>query len=253
METTPAEFMVTAAARMIQDGEVVFVGMRLPLLAFLLAKETHAPRAVGLFENGVIRDVPAEDSIVTMGDPPNLTGALKCTDMLEVMGLLQRGKVHVGIIGAAQIDRFGNLNTTWIGPEEERRVRLPGSGGAADIASLAQRLVVLMAHERRRLVERVDYVTSPGYGIGGDWRYRMGLVRGGPEAVVTTCGVFRFDPLSKEAVLAGVRPGVGLEEIQEKTAWGLKIASDVGEMAVPGRRELEIIRKYDPQGFWTGR
>ena len=129
MAYTAGELMVTTAARMISDGNVVFVGMRLPLLAFLLAKETHAPDAIGLFENGVVRDIPALGPIVTMGDPPNLAKALLCGDMMEVMGYLQKGRVDVGFIGGAQIDRFGNLNTTWIGPEEDRRVRLPGSGG----------------------------------------------------------------------------------------------------------------------------
>ena len=189
---TPAELMVAAAAREIRDGEVVFVGMRLPLLAFCLARSTHAPAAVGLFENGVVRDSPALAFLVTMSDGPNVTGAVWCTEMREVMGLMQAGRVTLGFIGGAQVDRFGNLNTTYVGPRE-RALRLPGSGGAPDIASLARRHVVIMAHERRRFVERVDYVTSPGHGEGGDWRARTGLPGGGPSAVITTLGLFRFD------------------------------------------------------------
>ena len=195
---TPAELMVTIAAREISDGDVVFVGMRLPLLAFILAKITHAPRAIGLFENGVIREIPAADPMVTMGDPPNIFQATMCCDMLTVMGFLQKGRVQIGFIGGAEVDKFGNLNTTQVeGPKGP--VRLPGSGGGGDIASLARRLLIIMAHEKRRFVEKVHYITSPGFGDGGNWRSRQGLVRGGPAAVITTLGVLRFDPITREA------------------------------------------------------
>ena len=248
---TAAELMVAAAAREIQDGEVVFVGMRLPLLAFCLARSTHAPRAVGLFENGVVRDSPALAFLVTMSDGPNVTGAVWCTDMREVMGLMQSGRVTLGFIGGAQVDRFGNLNTTYVGPRREP-VRLPGSGGAADIASLAQRHIVIMAHERRRFVDRVDYVTSPGHGLGGDWRVRTGLPGGGPSAVITTLGLFRFEPATREMVLASVHPGVTVEEIQAQTGWSLRLADPVIETLPPTADELAMIRQFDPEGFWTG-
>jgi glutaconate CoA-transferase subunit B len=243
--------MVAAAAREIRDGEVVFVGMRLPLLAFCLARSTHAPTAVGLFENGVIRDSPALTFLVTMSDGPNVTGAVWCTDMREVMGLLQSGRVTLGFIGGAQVDRFGNLNTTYVGPRG-RAVRLPGSGGAPDIASLARRHVVIMAHERRRFVERVDYVTSPGHGEGGDWRARAGLPGGGPSAVITTLGLFRFDGATREMVLASAHPGVMVEEVQAETGWPLRLADRVTETPAPSADELAMIRRFDPQGFWTG-
>ena len=204
---TPAELMVTVAAREIADGHVVFVGMRLPLLAFILAKKTHAPRAVGLFENGVLRESPASAPIVTMGDPPNIHQATMCCDMLTVMGFLQQGKVDIGFIGGAEVDRFGNLNTTQVqGPTG--LVRLPGSGGGGDIASLAKKLLVIMSHEKRRFVPRVHYLTSPGFGSGGRWRRDQGLPRGGPAAIITTLGVLRFDPHTREAYLAQVHPGV---------------------------------------------
>jgi glutaconate CoA-transferase subunit B len=247
---TPAELMVAAAAREIADGEVVFVGMRLPLLAFCLARATHAPGAVGLFENGVIRDSPALRFLVTMSDGPNVTGALWCTEMREVMGLMQAGRVTLGFIGGAQIDRFGNLNTTYVGPPD-RALRLPGSGGAPDIASLARRHVVIMAHERRRFVERVDYVTSPGYGTGGDWRARTGLPGGGPSAVITTLGLFRFDPVTREMELASVHPGVPIETVQAETGWPLRLADPVRETVPPRADELAMIRRFDPEGFWT--
>ena len=156
MDYTPAELMVVAAAREIKDGEVVFVGMRLPLLAFGLAKSTHAPDAVGLFENGIARDEPAPELLYTMSDPPNVADAAWCTGMPNVMALLAQGSVQLGFIGGAQVDRFGNVNTTLIGDFSRPRTRLPGSGGACDIAALAGRTVVIMEHAPHRLVERVD-------------------------------------------------------------------------------------------------
>src|SRR5262245_9548566 len=158
--------MVVAAAREIVDGEVVFVGMRLPLLAFSLAKRTHAPDAIGLFENGLVRDSVPPADLYTMSDAPNVAGAAWATGLLDVMYLLQRGDVHLGFIGGAEVDRFGNINTTLIGTREQPRTKLPGSGGGADIACLAQRLVALMEHAPRRLRSRVDFATSPGYGDG---------------------------------------------------------------------------------------
>jgi glutaconate CoA-transferase, subunit B len=243
--------MVAAAAREIRDGEVVFVGMRLPLLAFCLARSTHAPAAVGLFENGVVRDSPALAFLVTMSDGPNVTGAVWCTEMREVMGLMQSGRVTLGFIGGAQVDRFGNLNTTYVGPRDTA-LRLPGSGGAPDIASLARRHVVIMTHERRRFVERVDYVTSPGHGEGGDWRARTGLPGGGPAAVITTLGLFRFAAVTREMVLASVHPGVTVEEVQAETGWPLRPAGPVVETPPPSADELAMIRRFDPEGFWTG-
>src|SRR5881296_505884 len=171
---TLGELMVCAAAREIKDGEIVFVGMRLPLIAFVVAKQTHAPNAVGLFENGVIRTTPARELIYTMADPPNILGATQCLDMLGVMSLLQSGRVDHGFLGAAEVDRFGNLNSTQVGGPNGL-VRLPGSGGACDIASLAQRFVVLLEHSKERLPERVLYITSPGNGEGHGWRKRVGL------------------------------------------------------------------------------
>src|SRR5437899_9105689 len=182
---TLGELTVASAAREIRDGEIVFVGMRLPLIAFVVAKKTYAPTAIGIFENGVIRSTPASELIYTMADPPNILGATQCLDMLGVMSLLQSGRVHLGFLGAAEVDRFGNLNSTEVrGPKG--LVRLPGSGAACDLASLAHRLVVLLEHSKERLPERVLYITSHGNGEGGDWRKRMGLPRGCPAAVIAS-------------------------------------------------------------------
>lgn len=249
---TPAELMVAAAAREIADGDVVFVGMRLPLLGFQLAKSTHAPNAVGVFELGIIRDTPAPEPILTMGDLPNLYRAQWLADTGDVMGLLQQGAVDVSFIGGAQVDRFGNLNTTYIGSPHRIETRLPGSGGACDLASLAGRHIIVMAHELRRFVPRVDYITSPGYGDGPGWRKRVGLPRGGPAAVITTLGVLRFDDQTREMVLASTHPGVTVDEVAANTGWPLKTAPDVSRTPTPTEVELTALRGFDPRGFWTG-
>ena len=242
--------MVAAAAREIRDGEVVFVGMRLPLIAFALAKRTHAPRATGLFENGIIRDEPASELLYTMGDPPNLRAATFCGDMISVMALLQQGRVNVGFLGAAEVDRFGNLNTLW-GSKDGKRVRLPGSGGACDIACLSQRTVVLLAHESHRLVARVGHMTSPGNGDGGKWRRAQGLPeRSGPSAMITTMGVLRFGE-DGEAFLASIHPGIRVEEVRSNTGWLLRVADDLRVTPEPTAEELAAIREMDPNGFWT--
>lgn len=250
MNYTRRELMVAAAAREIRDGDKVFVGMRLPLLGFAVAKETHAPGAIGIFENGVIRDWPALQSIFTMSDPANIAGALSCGGLNEVMYLLQSGRVDLGFIGGAEIDRFGNLNTHWV-EDGGRRTRLPGSGGAADIAVMARRSIIVMNHERRRFVEKVQYVTSPGFGSGGAWRQRHGLSGGGPRRVITSLGLFSFDPISKEMVLDAYHPGVTVEEIAAQTGWPLRRAASITETPPPTDSELAAVRKYDPKGAWT--
>lgn len=250
MHYTLNELMVVAAAREIKDGEVVFVGMRLPLIAFVVAKKTHAPNAVGLFENGVIRSTPSPELIYTMADPPNIKGATQCLDMMGVMSLLQSGRVNLGFLGAAEVDRFGNLNSTQV-QGKNGIVRLPGSGGACDIASLAQRFVALLEHARHRLPERVSYITSPGNGDGAGWRKRMGLPRGGPSAVITSKCVLRFDTGSGEAFVATIHPGVSAEDVKANTGWDVKVAADVKPTPEPTAKELKAIREYDTQGFWT--
>jgi glutaconate CoA-transferase subunit B len=248
---TPGEIMVTAAAREIRDGEVVFVGMRLPLIAFQLAKFRHAPRATGLFENGIVRETPSQEFLLTMGDPPNVVGANMCTRMPVVMALLGRGRVDVGFIGGAEVDRFGNVNSSYIGPRSKPKVKLPGSGGACDIATLAGRLLVIMSHERHRLRDAVDYVTSPGFLRGRNQRRQAGLPGGGPAALITTLGVFGFDPESGEAVLQSHHPGVSVEQIRDQTGWPLRVSDALHETPAPTDEELTIIRRLDPQGFWT--
>jgi glutaconate CoA-transferase subunit B len=220
------------------------------MLAFLVARRTHAPSAVGLFENGVVRETPSAELLYTMGDPPNLRGATQCGQMIDVMGFLQQGRVQVGFLGAAEIDRFGNLNTTW-GRRDREAQRLPGSGGACDIACLARRTVVLLAHDRSRLCERVSHITSPGYGSGNGWRRVQALpADSGPSAIITTLGVLRFGP-DGEAYLASVHPGISVEEVLANTGWTLRVADDLLETIPPSEEELAVMRELDPNHFWT--
>lgn len=166
------------------------------------------------------------------------------------MYLLQSGRVDVGFIGGAEVDRFGNLNTHWV-EDDGKRVRLPGSGGAADIATLAQRCIIIMNHERRRFLPKVHYVTSPGYGDGGDWREKHGLAGGGPSSVITTMGIFSFDAHSREMVLRSHHPGVSVENIKAETGWPLVVSSEIHETRPPTKDELAAVRKYDPKRVWT--
>ncbi len=243
--------MVACAARELADGDVVFVGMRLPLLAFALAKATHAPAALGLFENGVMRDTAPRGRTVTMSDPANLDGALWTGPMRTVMALLGAGRVDAGFLGGAQIDRHANLNTTRIGTAPA--VRLPGSGGGCDIASAARRLLVVMAHEPRRFVERVDHLTSPGYGDGPGWRERVGLPACASVTLITTRAVFRATEATGAFGLVSLHPGETLPGVVAATAWAWPEASGaaVAETEQPGADTLSALRSLDPDQVWT--
>ena len=248
----PRERMVLRAAREIHEGETVFVGTRLPLLAYLVAKAVHAPTATALYENGLIREEAARELLFTMGDPPNILDATAASSTLDVMGMMQAGRVDLGLLGAAEVDRFGNLNSTEVEDPERGLVRLPGSGGAADILSLARRTVVLVPQEKRRLVERVRFRTSPGRGDGPEWRARVGLPPGGPSAIVTTQAVFRFDRTIGEAYLYELYEGVSVDHILARMSWTPRIAQPVGLTRPFGAEEVEALRRLDPEGFWTG-
>ena len=241
--------MIVSAAREIADGDVVFVGMRLPIVAFGVARLTHAPNAIGVFECGLVREQPAAGMIYTMGDPHNQQGAVWATGLLQVMGQLQQGRVDLGFIGGAEIDRFGNINTSYIGDPAQPTVKLPGSGGAADIAATAKRLAVIVQHDKRRLVDRVGFVTSPGYLDGGDARARAGL-SGGPSAVITDCAILRPYGETRELHLAALHPGIAPADGRAKTCWEMKVSPDLVETPPPSADELAALRAVDPDGFW---
>ena len=249
----PRERMVLRAAREIEEGETVFVGTRLPLLAYLVAKATHAPHAIALYENGLIREEAARELLFTMGDPPNILDATSASTTLDVMGMMAAGRVDLGLLGGAEVDRFGNVNSTEVLNDAGGMTRLPGSGGAADIASLARRTVILLTHEKRRLVERVRFRTTPGYGDGPGFRERAGLPPGGPTAIVTTHAVFRFDRALAESYLYEVYPGITVDHVLAGMSFTPRIPQPLGMTRPFTEEEINALRSIDNDGFWTGR
>lgn len=247
------ELMAICAAREIRDGEIAFIGTGLPMLGGMLAKSTHAPNCVMVFESGVVDARPTRTPW-SIGDACLVPGSVMLGGLVEVFGLLlQSGYVDVGFIGAAQIDRFGNLNSTVIGDYRQPKVRLPGSGGANDIGSLAKRTIVMMKQDARRFVEKLDYMTTPGYMDGPGGRERAGLPRGGPSAVITDLGIYRFDEATKEMYLASHHPEVSIDEVRRNVSWDLRIAPEVRETRSPTKRELRVLRtKCDPEGIFLG-
>jgi len=242
--------MIIAAAREIKDHERIFVGMRLPITAYGVARLTHAPNAVGLFESGVARYEPAEGMLYTMCDGPNQEGAAWTCGLIQIMGMLSGGRVHAGFIGGAEIDKYGNINTSYIGGIENPKVKLPGSGGASDIAAMAQRLIAIMNHEKHRLVDRVEFITSPGFLDGGDARKRAGLPGGGPSAVITDRAVLRPYGEDNELHLSTLHPGHSEKEVRENTGWDIKSVPDLAETTAPTSKEMDALHQIDKDGYW---
>lgn len=256
------EMMIVAAAREIRDRERVFAGAGLPLLAAILALRTHAPGASICLETGIVGSRFPDDVIRGKSplprfvmDPRIIPGATFRCGLLEVNGIfLPRGKFDVGFLGGAQVDRFGNLNSTLIGSWTQPAVWLPGSGGAAEIAMSSGRVVIIIApHDRHRFREKVDLITSPGYLDGPGGRERHGLRGGGPAAVISPRGVMRFREDTKEMYLWGTFPGVRAEEVRANTGWDLLVAENIHEIPPPTEEEIEIIRHVDRDGLFTGR
>lgn len=249
LPSTPTELMAVNAARLLQDGEVVFVGVGLPNLACNLAMRTHAPNLVMIYESGVIGARPARLPL-SIGDPTLVSGALAVCSMYEVFAYyLQRGLVNVGFLGGAQIDRYGNINATVIGEYAHPTVRLPGSGGAMEIAAWAERCYVIAPHQKRRFPAQVDFCTSAGFLNGENARQTAGLRGGGPRAVVTNLCLLEPDPQG-ELILTALHPGVTVEEVQANTGWPLQVAPSLRETAPPTQSELEILRQLDPERIY---
>jgi len=244
------ELMVAAASRELRDHEVVFVGIGIPQLGALLAQRTHAPNLTLIYESGVVGTRP-ERLPLSIGDPTLVSGTYGIFNFYETFSmLLQRGFIDVGFVGGAQVDKFGNINSTVIGNYEKPKVRLPGSGGGCEIAGLSKRIVIITPHEKRRMVEKVDFVTSPGFLTGAEAREHAGL-SGGPSAVITTMGVLRFDEKSKEMYLASYHPGLFVDQVKQNTGWDLEVSPNVRETEPPTIEEVEILRKdLDPQGIF---
>ena len=251
MDYSSAELMIVNAARLLKDGDVVFVGVGQPNLACNLAKRTHAPNLVMIYEAGVIGAEPTRLPL-SIGDPTLVSGALSVVSMYDIFSFyLQRGNVDVGFLGGAQIDRYGNINATVIGGDYAHpKVRLPGSGGAQEIAAWANRCYVMTPHQKRRFPEKVDFLTSAGFLGGRGGREKAGLRGKGPVGVVTDIGYLEPDPTG-ELVLTALHPGKTAEMAKENTGWDLKIAPALRTTDPVTEKELTILRQeLDPNGIY---
>jgi glutaconate CoA-transferase subunit B len=248
---TANEILTVLSARQLKDGQVVFAGVGVPLLAATLAQRTRCPGLTILFEGGVI------GAFVEPGKLPPSTNDQRCTKRAnmvlgsaEVLLLLQRGYVDVGFMGGAQIDQYGNLNSSFIGDPAHPKTRLPGTGGGNDISSLAN-MIVAMKHEKRRFVEHVDFITSPGFISGGDSRAKSGLPTGGMFRVVTELAVFSFEDEERRMKVAALNPGVTRDEVQDKTGFELIFDDDLAVTEPPSEHELSTLRMLDPERLFT--
>ncbi|USZ73707.1 CoA-transferase subunit beta [Natronosalvus halobius] len=248
---TDTELMIVRAAKELEDGDITLVGVGVPNIACNLAKRTHAPDLEMIYESGTIGSNPSKLPL-SIGDPVLATGARSVVPMIESFEYyLQAGRIDVGFLGGAQIDRWGSLNSTVIGDYEDPTVRLPGSGGACEIASNTHRTVVIMPHSQRRFPEEVDFVTSPGYVGGREGRKQLGL-RGGPAAVITDKAVMGFDD-DGEMIVESLHPNVTTAAVLDATGWDIQFAEDVAETTPPTDHEINLIRtELDPNGIYTG-
>jgi glutaconate CoA-transferase subunit B len=247
---TSSELLTINSARLLRDGDTVFVGVGLPNLACNLARRTHAPNLLMIYEAGVIGAQPARLPL-SIGDPTLVSGALAVCSMYDIFAFyLQRGNVDVGFMGGAQIDRFGNVNATVIGDYSHPKVRLPGSGGSMEIAAWANRCYLLTPHSKRRFPEKLDFCTSAGFLGGRAERQAARLRGGGMLAVVTDLGLLEPDETG-ELVLTALHPGATVEQARENTGWDLKVAGNLRTTPPPDPEELRILREdLDPQGIY---
>jgi glutaconate CoA-transferase subunit B len=243
---TASEILAILSARQLKDGQVIFAGIGIPLLAATLAQRLRCPGLTILFEGGVI------GAFVEPGKLPPSTNDQRCTKRAnmvlgsaDVLLLLQRGYVDAGFMGGAQIDQYGNLNSSFIGDSDHPKVRLPGTGGGNDIASLAN-VIVAMKHEKRRFVEKVDFITSPGFIHGGNSRAECGLPQGGMFRVVTDLAVFSFDDVSQRMQVLALNPGVTREQVQDNTGFELIFSQEFHVTEPPTEHELTVLRMLDP-------
>jgi glutaconate CoA-transferase, subunit B len=248
---TPSEMMAAVAARELRDGEVTFVGIGLPNLACNLARALHARDLVLIYESGAVGAAP-DRLPVSIGDPSLVTGSLMVCSMADVFQLfLQNGRIDVGFLGGAQIDRWGNINSTAIGSYREPRVRLPGSGGAAEIAVHARRVLVISRLHPRSFPAEVDFVTSPGHRYRGRSRRELGMPGAGPVKVVTDKAILEADPETGELVATALYPGVAVEDVKAGVGWPLRVRAGLDGVARPTDEELRLLREVlDPRRLY---
>ncbi|MGH3615461.1 MAG: CoA-transferase subunit beta [Pseudonocardia sp.] len=234
--------MTVAASRALRDGQACFVGIGLPSTAANLARWLHAPNLVLIYESGALDTKPTELPL-SIGDSVLADAALSVVSVPEIFNYwLQPGRIDVGLLSGVQLDRFANINTTVIGEYSEPDVRLPGSGGAPEIAASCREVMVVLRHRLRAFVERVDFVTSVGHGSGPTDRRLLGLRGAGPVRVITDLGVLEPDPETSELVLTALHPAATVERVRAETGWGLQVAADVAITPAPTTRELETLR-----------
>jgi len=242
VEYTASEMMTIAAARALKDDDVCFVGIGLPSAACNLARLTHAPNLTLIYESGTIGARP-DVLPLSIGDGELCETALTTVSVPEMFRYwLQGGRISVGFLGGAQIDRFGNINSTVIGDYRQPKVRLPGAGGATEIATHCGQIFVIMRHSLRAFVEKVDFMTSLGHGSGGDDRQRRGVTTAGPTLVVTDLCIMRPDPETKELTVVSLHEGVEPEQVQEQTGWPLRFADNLERTPPPTELELTALR-----------
>lgn len=243
--------MIVSASRALRGSRVVFVGVGLPNIACNLARRSHSPEMELVYESGVFGAQPARLPL-SIGDPTLVSGATSVTSMADLfMYYLQGGLVDVALLGGAQIDRFGNLNTTVIGDYDRPKVRLPGSGGACEIAINAKKIFMIMRLKRRAFVDKIDFLTSPGHLEGGNSRERMDYPGAGPNLVITDRALFSFDNPEREMMLVELGPGESVESIQEEVGWDLRVSEKLKDMPQPETADLAIIREQlDPTGMY---
>jgi glutaconate CoA-transferase subunit B len=246
--------MAVRAAHELRDGEVVFVGIGLPNLACNLARATHAPNLVLIYESGAVGAVP-QRLPVSIGDPALVTGSLAVATMADVFGFyLQGGRIQVGFLGGAQIDRYGNINSTVIGPYDHPKVRLPGSGGACEIAIHAQRVIVVAPLSPRTFPAAVDFITSPGLNGKYGSRQKLGLPGKGPARIVTDLGILQPSARDGELELVAIYPGVTPATVVEQAGWPLRTAPSLQELPPPTPAELHLLREVlDPDHLYVGK
>ncbi len=236
------EMMTVAAARALTNDDVCFVGIGLPSAACNLARMTHAPRIRLIYESGTIETKP-QVLPLSIGDGELCDTALTTVSVPEIFAYwLQGGRIGIGFLSGAQIDRFGNLNSTVIGPYARPTVRLPGSGGASEIATCCGRVYVIMRQTRRAFVDKLDFMTSLGHGLTGRERRALGIATEGPALIVSDLCMMKPDPETKEFVVVSLHPGVTPDRVREQTGWPVRFAAAVGETPSPDRRELETLR-----------
>src|SRR5262249_47142129 len=238
----PNEMMTIAAARALRNNDVCFVGIGMPSAASNLAPLTHAPAITLIYESGTIATKP-DVLPLSIGDGELCETALTTTTVVEMFRYwLQAGRMTVGFLGGAQIDRFANLNTTVIGDYQKPKVRLPGSGGAPEIASACGEIFIIMSQSKRAFAPRLDFITSMGHGEGGDHRARLGLKTKGPTKLITDLCLFEPDPVSKEMTVTSIHPGVTRDEIAAATGWPVRFAGNLAETPKPTPAELQVLR-----------